>query len=132
MHHNSYGLVLTPVIEVRKHIVYILINVFIFLYWWLYNILSVMLSFQIMDKFYILEKFHILLFNRYLFLHNLILGFPYHINFPYLVKASIRKWEYLFKRNNNQEQKTSGLIYSLYVIYPFLTYSYLLIYTLPF
>ena len=48
MHHKSYGLVLTAAIEVRKHVPYILDNIIIFPLQWFYDILGVILSFQIL------------------------------------------------------------------------------------
>ena len=36
------------------------------------------------------------------FLHNLILGLPFTVKFPYPVKYSMRNSAYFFKRKNNQ------------------------------
>ena len=44
-HKKSLGLVLTDVNEVRRHIVYILEDIFAFLYQFLYIVLCLMLSF---------------------------------------------------------------------------------------
>ena len=43
------------------------------------------------------------------FLRDFIIGLPYPVKFPYPVKVSIRKSTYLFKSNNHQPQKSSGL-----------------------
>ena len=56
-HHKSYGLALTAVSEVRWRIVYILVYIIIFLHRYFYDLLCVMLSFQILENFHILENF---------------------------------------------------------------------------
>ena len=54
-YHMPYRLALTYVIEVRKHIVYIFVNINTFPQHYFYDILFVMLSFQILENFHILD-----------------------------------------------------------------------------
>ena len=44
-HNKPFGLVLTAVNKVRRHIVFILDNITVLLYQWSYNILCLILSF---------------------------------------------------------------------------------------
>ena len=128
-HNKSSGLGLTVVIEVRKCVVYILVDINIFLIPWFYGIL--------LEIFHMLGNPHILKipysgkFPYPVFLQgyiqNLIPGLPYPGNFPnlgkfpYPVKASIHKSAYFSESNNNLEHKLSGLNDSLYAPPPFLT-----------
>ena len=51
-HHKPFGSGLTDVDEVHKSTVFILYDIFIFLYQWLYNILCLMLIFEFPPVFY--------------------------------------------------------------------------------
>ena len=69
-HNKLYSLVITSTNKVCKCIVYILVNIIIFLYRWFYDILCVVLSFQILRN----SPYPGLL---QVFLQSSILGIPY-------------------------------------------------------
>ena len=95
MHHKSYDSGITAINEVRKRIVYKIVNIIISSHWWLYDILCVMMSLQI------LEIFHILVLYRGFYM---IQSWDFHIlenfNIFLILEIFLHKSTYLFKNNN--------------------------------